>query len=95
MVITSTIAAGVAMTLASAATVGYTAYEGIKAIGDWLKPDVPKAPLPQPALSVESEGIRRAAMKEESRTQQLQKLYATRGNRVEDTMLGGYRQTLG
>ncbi len=57
--------------------------------------DMPDAPAPPPAIDVESEGIRKAGMRTNARTEQLQKLYATRGTRAEDATLGGYRQTLG
>jgi hypothetical protein len=79
--------------LAGTLAVGtYAALEAKKAMD--IKPPKPVAPPSMAAIDAESEGIRRTAMAKQGRTEQLQRLYATRGTRAEDATLGGYRQTL-
>lgn len=101
---TATMFGAVAAGAAIGGGVGYGAQKAVFGDKDYLgdlipgsfkSPDMPEPTAPPPTIDIESEGIRKSAMKNISRTEQLQKLYATRGTRAEDATLGGYRQTLG
>lgn len=88
-------ATSIGASLGAYGAIGYGLSEAWGGLTDMLSPDMPKAPEPEAAVSKGDEGIRRGEVKREARKREIGALYLTRGQRSDDSTLGGYTKSLG